>query len=395
MSTPAGTLGSALEETVALERRRAARALLMHPVLVAAGHHDAEFRLVRKHAAVLREWFDVNTGWWLSDDIAVCRLHKRVDGSDPTRGLLDGAQPFSRRRYVLFALSLAVLERSGVQTTLGALATDVVTALGDDRFVRAGIDFTLQGREQRSDLAAAVRLLLELGVLRRLDGDEQRFVDGSGDVLYDVERRVLAVLLTTAAAPSGVDAATFEDRLARITDRPQADTDEARNRAIRRSLTRRLLDDPVLYFADLDEQESAYWTSQRRALTDRVERLTGLVAEVRAEGVAMVDPDDRLTDLRMPERGTAGHLALLISTDLASKARLSNLALTRLVTRLQREHAHHWSKAVAAEPPATLAAAAVRRLVGLRLVRLEGDDVVALPAIRRYRVGAVRIEGAA
>lgn len=389
------TLGSALEETIALERRRACRALLSHPVLVAGGRYDAEYRLVRKHAAALREWFDLNTGWWVSDDVAVARLHKRVDGDDPTRGLPEGSAPFSRRRYVLFALSLAVLERSGVQTTLGALADEVVTALGDDRFTRAGIEFTLQGREQRSDLAAAVRLLIDLGVLRRLDGDEQRFVEGAGDVLYDVERRVLAVLLTTAAAPSGIAADGFEERLARITARPATDTDEARTRAIRRSLTRRLIDDPVLYFADLDEDELAYWTSQRRALTDRIEDLTGLVAEVRAEGVAMVDPDDRLTDVRMPERGTSGHLALLIATELAAKRRLSRLALKRLVARLQREHAHHWSKAVGAESPGTLADTAVERLVALRLAATDGDDVVALSAIGRYRVGAVRMEGAA
>lgn len=388
-------LGSALEETIALERRRASRALLLHPVLVAGGRSDAEFRLVRKHAAFLREWFDVNAGWWLSDDIAVARLHKRVEGDDPTRGLPESSQPFSRRRYVLFALALSVLERSGVQTTLGALAADVVTALGDGRFARAGIEFTLHGRDQRSDLASAVRLLLDLGVLRRIDGEEARFVEGAGDVLYDVERRVLAVLLTTAVAPSSVDASEFEERLARITARPTVETDEARNRAVRRSITRRLLDDPVLYFADLDEQELAYWASQRRALTDRVEEITGLVAEVRAEGVAMVDPDDRLTDLRMPERGTAGHLALLIATALAGSSRLSRPTLARLVRRLQREHVHHWSKAVAAERPDVLAADAVDRLVGLRLARIDSDDVVALPAIGRYRVGSVRMEGAA
>lgn len=389
------SLGSALEEILALERRRASRALLTRPVLVAGSRFDAEFRLVRKHAAFLREWFETNTGWWLSDDIAVARLHKRVDGDDATRGLPDAGQPFSRRRYVLFALSLSVLERSGVQTTLGALAADVVTALGDDRFARAGIEFTLQGRDQRSDLASAVRLLLDLGVLRRLDGDEARFVEGSGDVLYDVERRVLAVLLTTATAPSSADATAFEERFARITARPSADTDDARNRAVRRSITRRLLDDPVLYFADLDEHELAYWTSQRRALTNRVEELTGLVAEVRAEGVAMVDPDDRLTDLRMPERGTSGHLALLIATTLAERGGLSRAALAKLVRRLQREHAHHWSKAVAAERPDVLAETAVDRLVGLRLARIDADQVVALPAIGRYRIGAVRTEGAA
>ncbi|MEU2490156.1 DUF2398 family protein [Streptomyces sp. NPDC007883] len=39
------------------------------------------------------------------------------------------------------------------------------------------------------------------------------------------------------------------------------------------------------------------WPS-RGFLTARITELTGLVAEVRGEGIAMVDPDDDLTDLR-------------------------------------------------------------------------------------------------
>ena len=53
----------------------------------------------------------------------------------------------------------------------------------------------------------------------------------------------------------------------------------------------------------------AYLTRQRRALTRRITELSGLVAEVRAEGIAMVDPSDELTDVRMPEIGTDGHVA--------------------------------------------------------------------------------------
>lgn len=385
------TLASALEETVRAERRRACRALLARPLLVAGGRDDADFRLVRKHATHLRDWFETNTGWWLSVDVAVARLRKRVADTDGTRGITEGGTLFTRRRYVLLCTALAVLERSAVQTTLGALAAEVVSALGDERFAGAGVEFALEGRDQRSDLAAAVRLLLDLGVLRRVDGDEQRFVDGSGDVLYDVERRALGRVLATAVAPSVVAADTFETRLTAITEAAPVDTDDARNRALRRSLTRRLLDDPVLYIAELTDDERAYLTSQRRFLTDRIEEATGLVAEARAEGIAMVDPDDRLTDLRMPERGTAGHVALLVAEALGTESVLGRAAVTAIVARAQKTHASHWSRAAVEQPAAHLAAAALDRLTALRLVRIEGEDVIALPAIRRYRVGAARV----
>jgi len=49
-----------------------------------------------------------------------------------------------------------------------------------------------------------VRLLLELGVLARVAGDEEAFMREAGDALYDVERRVLAVLLAAPHGPSTI-----------------------------------------------------------------------------------------------------------------------------------------------------------------------------------------------
>ena len=87
-------------------------------------------------------------------------------------------------------------------------------------------------------------------------------------------------------------------------------------------LTRRLLDDPVVYYAELTEDERAYLVNQRHAITGRISEVTGLMPEMRAEGIAMVDPDDKLTDVRMPEQGTDGHVTLLIAAYLAGRARL-------------------------------------------------------------------------
>ena len=58
----------------------------------------------------------------------------------------------------------------------------------------------------------------------------------------------LSVLLSGARGPSTVTAAQFEDRLAELTAEPVPETDELRNQALRRRLTRRLLEDPVVYY---------------------------------------------------------------------------------------------------------------------------------------------------
>ncbi|MGI8801864.1 MAG: TIGR02678 family protein [Solirubrobacteraceae bacterium] len=392
------SLDHALDRARRDELRRAARALLRRPLLRAG---PEEFRLVRRHAGELRAWFDANTGWRLIVDADVARLVKVAPTSDdpghPAREPRSRA-PFGRRRYVLTCLALSVLERSDAQITLGRLAEGMILAAADDRLERAGVAFRLGSRDERTDLVAVVRLLLDLGVLARVAGDEDAFIRDAGDALYDVQRRILAVLLAAPRGPSTISAADFASRLTELTSAPVPEAEELRNRAIRQRLTRRLLDDPVVYYADLDAAEIAYLTSQRAALTKRISDLTGLVAEVRAEGIAMVDPDDDLTDVRMPEIGTDGHVALLLAEHLAARARAHEpeevaacveADLHRLVRRLAGEHRAYWRRS-AREPGAEVALvdAALERLAALRLVRRAPGIVRPLPALARYGLAA-------
>ncbi|WP_405018265.1 TIGR02678 family protein [Kitasatospora sp. NBC_00070] len=390
-------LGDALAAQRAEEVRRAARALLRRPLLRAGGSHADDFRLVRQHATELRTWFERNTGWALLVDSEVARL-RRIPGrdTDPTHPARDqrSGLPFSRRRYALVCLCLAVLERAEQQIALGRLAEQVVLAAADPALDTADVTFTLGDREQRTDLVAVVRLLLGWGVLAKVAGDEDAFLKSAGDALYDVDRRVLAGLLVARRGPSTVRAGTFEQRLTELNAEVLPDSDELRNRALRHTLTRRLLDDPVLYLDELSEAEAAYLASQRGALSRRIAELTGLVPEVRAEGIAMVDPDDDLTDLRMPESGTDGHVALLVAEYLAGKGGTVPLAdLHRQVTGWALEHAGFWRRSATVPGAETeLTGQAVERLVALGLLERTVDSdgaaaVRARPALDRYRVG--------
>ncbi len=327
------------------KRRSALRALLARPLLTAETDAQA-LVLVRRYAGELREWLTRETGWRLVVDSGSARLFKTAptldDDTHPARG--HAKEPFGRRRYVLLCLALAVLERADSQTTLGRLAEDVLNAAADPDL--AGVEFNLERRTERSDLVAVVRALLDWGVLRRVAGDEETYLSATGDVLYDVRRPVLAALLTGTRGPSTVRAEGFKERLAELTAEPVADTDDLRNQALRRRLTRRLLDDPVVYYAELDADELAYLTSQRHAITRRIEDATGLLPEVRAEGIAMVDPDDELTDVRMPEQRTDGHVTLLVAEHLAGRSETSLPELHVFVRRAAAEHAVYWRKGV-------------------------------------------------
>jgi len=368
------------------QRRAALRALLARPLLVADTDGET-LVLVRRHLPELRDWLDRETGWRLVADSETARLFKTApelsDASHPA--LAANKEPFGRRRYVTLCLALSALARADAQTTLGGLADDVLTAAADPELAATGYALALGQRADRSDLVAVVRLLLGWGVLTRVAGDEDAYLTAGADVLYDVRRPVLGVLLSGLRGPSLVAAAGFEARLAELTAEPVAESDELRNQALRRRLTRRLLENPVVYYDELGEDERAYLLSQRHAITRRIEEATGLVAEMRAEGIAMVDPEDELTDVRMPEQHTDGHVTLLVASYLARRDQAAVGELHAFVRRSAAEHQGYWRKGVT-EPGAEteLLAVALAKLSALRLVTIDGPFVRSRPAIARF-----------
>jgi uncharacterized protein (TIGR02678 family) len=378
------------------ERQRALRALLMRPVLHASGPHAEAYGLVRVHAAWIREWLQRNTGWRLDLDTELARLRKTpADLSDCTRALRDrDGAPFTRRRYVLLCLALAALERSDRQTTLGSLAESIAASIQDDAELQAtGFAFDLGLRDHRRDLVVTTRGLLDLRVLVRVQGDEEQYLASRGDVLYNVQRPVLARLLNTTRGPSTVHATHPDQRLAAIVDEPVLDHDDARNRRLRHRLVRRLLDDPVVLYDELSPEERAYLVNQRGRLIAEIAEATGLLAEVRAEGLAMVDDRSELSDVAIPEDGTEGHVALLVAEFLAARARaqpgetVPRADLERHVAGLVETQGQHWRRD-AREPGAEvgLVRGALERLESLRLVVRVPEGVIPRPPIGRYAV---------
>lgn len=401
-------IAGALEVREAEGRTRALRALLMQPVLRAQSEPEL-FRLARRHADALREWFERETGWRLVVESQTARLLAAYVPQGPTAVAIAQRHPararkgdpgFTRRRYVLLCLSLAVLERSDPQVSLGRLAEEVVLAACQPGLET--VQFTLSNREERSDLVAAIRLLLGYGVLARVAGDEDSYVTSGGDALYDVDRRVLATMLATEHGPGLVGATlgptpTIEDLECALHEPPPAYTEDEANRQLRHAVTRRLLCDPVVYYDELPEAERVYLLSGQRVLvTRRIAEATGLVPELRAEGIAMVDPDDQLTDVRMPEQGTEGHATLLLAEHLASTGGTEVAALRGTVKALAKQNASYWRK-TSREPGAenVIVAAALDRLVGLGLIQVEGTGAEAvvrpLPALRRFVMTAPTI----
>ena len=95
------TLTSRLDQATEQERQRALRTLLQRPLLTAEGPYAAEFGLVRRHAAWLRDWLAQHPHWGLRVDSELARLRKTPgDLTDGTRPARDEKQEatFTRRR---------------------------------------------------------------------------------------------------------------------------------------------------------------------------------------------------------------------------------------------------------------------------------------------------------
>jgi uncharacterized protein (TIGR02678 family) len=400
----ATALGTVREDDEREQRRRALRALVQMPLLTASGPHAEEFMLVRRHEDALKKWFSHHTGWTLQVATDFARLRKvPADLTDATFPAREPKQQvaFTRRRYVFLCLALAALERNARQTTLSDLAGAIIEALDSDPiFAARGIALDLSDIHHRRDIVAVVRYIIERQVLTPRHGDEEQYIrDQRNNVLYSINRPVLSALLCVQRGPSTVDTTDCTERIAAITAELTARTDEGRNRRLHHSLLRRLLEQPIVYYSDLSDGERDLLSNRRARLLQYLEDATGLVAEVRAEGIALLDESEDFTDLVLATEGTDGHATLLLAEFLGTCAReregetIGLAELHTMMTGFIEQHRSRWRK-IASQPGAEIALTqgAIERLAALQLVRVFPSGVLPMPAICRYRLGAVESE---
>ncbi len=378
---------SAPDDRATSEREHAATALLMRPLLTAEEDPDA-FTLVRRHGEWLTDRFAHLLGYRLAirgDNARLYKRPRRPYGDRPARirpgsarpGPEDGWSPFGRRHYVLLALALAVLEahHGRSQALIGGLAVEATT-LGAELGLR--VDF--ERRDERKSFADVLELLCRLGVLRQRDGSRAAFVardEALEEALFDIEHARLGDLKATPLALTGIE--RVEQLLAE--EYPASDDGERARR--RHRIARTLVEEPVLYVDELAPAEQDSYRSQRHRLEPELEAITGLQAERRAEGSALIDAARRLSDVRFPTRSTESLLALLACERLRSAAYeagrnpLPRSELDALLAELRER--------LRIDAGSELDRAAVALLEAHRLiVREQPAQVRVLPAIARF-----------
>lgn len=311
------------------ELRAARRSLLRGPWLTRESSPD-EFRLVRRHRDALVAWFSETLGYELQVETDTARLRKAPLEGSTSRPLLrvGGTRAFTPQGYAVLICVLAALSRGRHQLLLDDLARDVRSTAAE-----AGVDLDLERVTDRRLLQAALRLLVDLGVLRERDGTLEGWdVDDRVQALLDVRRDRLGLLLDVRLG----QARCAEELLARNDIPSAAGGARLRSRRI-------LVESPVLDVAELSDDQFQWWRRNRGREAERLEEWLGLTVELRAEGAVAVDSAGELSDRLFPGHGTVAHAALLCLGRLVERHRadaLSAPAAERSWWPVPREELH-------------------------------------------------------
>ncbi|WP_051704344.1 TIGR02678 family protein [Glycomyces sp. NRRL B-16210] len=371
------------------ELRRAARTLLIRPLLRSGGPTAGIAATIRKpqHQRLLQQWFERNLGWNLIVDRDVIRLHKI-----PAMPAAHPEDAPDQRVCVLYCLAAAALEDCGEQTVI----TEIAKKIADLCVARPELgkydDTTFS---ERRSLVEAIRLLVNHGVLvpTRGDGatqlDEKQYIKGDGDAIYDVEHRNAALLLASPVPPNRAK------RPGDLIREPVSDTAEGANRHRRHQLMRRLVDEPVMHFDELDEDVWAYFKNQRHLLVSELTDMLGSSVELRIEGAALVDDD--LTDIPFPRDRTPQFAALLLAEAIAEQPHPVDEPVPVHVLETAAEHICDQIrmrniKTIEGKDltPEAALGTALKALKGMRLVTETPLGVFAKPALGRFRAPARR-----
>jgi uncharacterized protein (TIGR02678 family) len=165
---------------------------------------------------------------------------------------------------------------------------DLVRQFGPIANTVEGLGFDPLVAGHKAAVVDVLGWLVERGALSLSDGSLESWArDDGGDALYDIDHDICAMIFRPARPIQHLTgAAGLLDGL---------------SGSVERRARRLLLEQPVIYYADLDPEVAA--VLQRDDVVENVARFTGLVVERRAEGVLLADSGGRFTDRPFPSRG--------------------------------------------------------------------------------------------
>ncbi|WP_433612959.1 TIGR02678 family protein [Prescottella agglutinans] len=297
--------------------QRAARVILSNHLVTQTYPDRLALPLLRRWATELRDDLLELFGYRLEVTETTARLFTVADRLTPgTPARTTNDRTFDRHRYAYLALALAALGRAGNQITLSELADHVATEAAQV----PGVALSTDRAADRDAFVDAVGWLAARGAIVLADGDAGGWASNpdAGEALYDIDRSVVVALFRPPRALQHLT--SVRSLLAgekELLDEDSIGYRPTDPREIARRMRRALVERPVVYADELTDDERLQLALPRTAAD--VEELTGLVAERRAEGIAMIDPSGRMSDVRFPSTGTVAQVALLLAGEMADR----------------------------------------------------------------------------
>lgn len=374
-------------DRAARERVDAARALLARPILTNASDSDL-LALVRLHAQALRRVFGEYLGYTLVVEAGFARLIKGpLDDAAPARPARRGdGQDFIPATYVFLSLLCAALlaPDTGEQILISSLIEQVRADAAT-----LGIDITDQLPDRRR-LVNALSLLVSWGVVEETDGTAVGWSERRDEALLTVNRALLPHLLARPLLTSDTPQDTWA-------------VDEQLAEQPRRSLRRKLIENPLVRREDLTDAEQDVLSRERTEQSRILEEYFGLTLEVRLEGALAYDSSSATTDITFPGTGSVKQAALLLLAELTDRLEpesgtvaatgdgrtvpgaAASLALVdEALGTLTERHAKAWGSD-AGDKPEAFRDSVLGVLSDVSLIRTTSDGIIVHPASARYR----------
>ncbi|MDC3414689.1 TIGR02678 family protein [Aquibacillus sp. 3ASR75-11] len=329
-----------MEQTTFDEKTQDALSVLFEQFWVLRSEDPAMYQLIRERENRLKRYVSEKFGFDLIVHQHFIKLEKIPVDPKPWMGIQDFADPMD---YAIFCCGLAFTERRSVdeQFLLSNIAEEIMEMYPGE----FPLDWT--NYKQRKSLVRALKKMVELHIIKNVDGDIDMFVaNDEQEVLYEV---TVYARYFMRSYP--------DDLFMYQTTREILDTEWKRHEADtrRKRVYRKLMFSPVVHRETEDDPDFAYIRKYRNRMRDDLEEHTPLRLEVFKNAAFLVMEERKQLYTLFPDQKAIMDIALHFARflrdtmnqydrNVLGEIKMTSADFIQLITRLKDQYGHGWSK---------------------------------------------------
>ncbi|UOR13490.1 TIGR02678 family protein [Halobacillus amylolyticus] len=329
-----------MEESLFDEKAQEALGQLFEQFWVLRSEEPAAYQLIRERENKLKRYVSDKFGFDLIVHQHFIKLEKIPVDPKSWMGMPQFSQSMD---YAIFCCGLAFTERRSVDEQF--LLSDITEDIRDLYPGEFPLDWT--NYQHRKSLVRALKQLVELRIIKTVDGDVDLFANNEGEeVLYEVT--VYARYFMRSYPDDLFQYKTTREILDSEWERHQTD-------ARRKRVYRKLMFSPVVHRESEEDADFAYIRNFRNRLRDDLEEHTPFRLEVFKNAAFLVLQERRQRYTLFPDQKAVTDIALHFTAYLRDhisdftiqsngQILLTSSEFDHLITLIKDESSHGWSK---------------------------------------------------